>query len=98
MESFTLLASIIRSVATLLANPALAGGDTAEWATYLSLAGLLAERGASGLSDLRMLDEQLVRAVAANRGLLPEERAGWKAASDAYSAELAAWLKDHPRE
>jgi putative cofactor-binding repeat protein len=97
MESFLLLASIVRSVSVALANPAIAGSDTAEWARYLNFAGLLAERGSAGLSDLRVLDEQLRRAVEADRGLLQEERDAWKAASDGYSDELAEWLKAHPR-
>jgi hypothetical protein len=97
MDSLLLLASIVRSVALALTNPVVAGDDTAEWARYLTFAGLLAERGSAGLADLKLLDDQLRRAVDANRGLLPEERAAWKVASDGYSAELSEWLKGHPR-
>lgn len=93
-----LLASVARTVAGALVNPLITTATSAPaWASYLGLAATLAERGAAAQSDLNLLDVQLKEAVSANRGLTPEQLAGWKARDDAATATLQAWLDSHPK-
>lgn len=87
MDSFTLFLGLARTVAVVLAQ---GRGDVAEYAGYLALGTTLAARGAEALTELQALHDQV------KVGLTPEQRAAWKARSDAASAELRDWLEDHP--
>jgi hypothetical protein len=87
MDSFTLLLSLVRTVAITLS----AGkGDVAEYAGYLALGTSLAARGREGHADLQALHDQVTL------GMTPEQRATLKARGDAASSELAKWLADNP--
>lgn len=88
MDPLFIFASIARTVAGVLVAPGVTSGATQEWAGYLGLAATLVS-GVSGASpELQLLDDQLKEAVAAGRGLTPEQRAEWKAKSDLYSSQI----------
>ncbi len=90
MDIALILASIGRTVATVLLGGDIGGDKVREWAGYLNLASTIAGTVGIGSADVQLLDDQLKAAAAEGRGLLPAEREAWRARSDAASAALEA--------
>lgn len=97
MNALTLVISIAQTLAGAFLQNRNDPGKVAEYAGYLNLARVLADRFTEGNNDLRVLDDQLKRAVAENRGLTPEERKGWRDRDDLATDVAREWLADHPR-
>jgi hypothetical protein len=97
MNPLLIYVSIAQSIASaLFANR----GDptkVAEWTGYLNLATSLVTRWTAGNTAIKELDDQLKDAVAANRGLTPEQRAAWRSRADLAVGEAEQWLADHPK-
>lgn len=96
--NWQLLLGLIQTVASVLRDTNVIEGDVAQWADLLSLGATLAERGDDAVEELAALKAQ-VEAIAERRkttgeGPTAEERAAWRARSDAAHAELQALKGD----
>lgn len=88
MDPLLLLASIGRTVATVLLGGNLGNDKVREWAGYLNLAAVVSGVVTRASDDLVELDAQLKEAAAEGRGLTAIQRAEWRARSDAASSAL----------
>jgi hypothetical protein len=95
MNPILTIVSIVQTIANALA---MNGGNptkVAQYSGYLNLAGVLVARWTEGNEDLKLLDEQLKEAVAADRGLTDEQRDAWKARDDLATDVAREWLEAH---
>jgi hypothetical protein len=97
MNPLLIYVSIAQSIASALFANRGDPAKVAEWTGYLNLASTLVTRWTHGNSDIQALDDQLKQAVAAGRGLTPEERAGWRSRADLGVEIAQQWLADHPK-
>jgi hypothetical protein len=97
MNPLLILVSITQSVAQALAANQKNPGKVAEYTGYLNLAADLAARWTEGNTALVELDDQLKEAVAAKRGLTPEQRAAWRARDDLATEVARDWLAEHQK-
>jgi hypothetical protein len=95
MNPIALIVSIVQTIAGALAANGSNPSKVAEYSGYLNLAGVLVARWTEGNEDLKVLDEQLKEAVAANRGLTDEQREAWKARDDLATDVAREWLEAH---
>lgn len=96
--NWQLLLALIQTVSGVLRDTNVIDSDVAQWADLLSLGASLAERGDDAVEELAALKAQ-VEEIAARRkqtgeGPTDEERAAWRARSDAAHAELQALKGD----
>jgi hypothetical protein len=98
MNPLMIYLSIAQSVATGLLQGRSDPAKVTEWTGYLSLATALAGLVTAGNDDLSELDSQLKEAVAAGRGLTPEQRAAWRQRDDIATEVATQWLAEHPEE
>lgn len=97
MNPISIFISIAQTIAAALLANREHPGKIAEYAGYLNLAGVLADRWTTGNTDLAVLDEQLRHAVAdGNRGLTAEQRAAWRERDDLPTDVARVWLEEHP--
>lgn len=89
--------SIVQQIAAAALQNRSNSGKVAEWMGYLNLASALAGGFKAGSTDLEALDDQIREAVAAGRGLTPEQRAGWRARDDIATDVARKWLAEHPQ-
>lgn len=95
MSPITIIISIMQTIAGAISA---AGGNmtkVAELSGCLNLAGVLAARWTEGNEDLKLLDEQLKKAVAEDRGLTAAERAAWLSRDDLATDLAKHWLEEH---
>lgn len=97
MNPLLIYVSIAQSIASALLQNRGDPSKVAEWTGYLSLASSLVTRWTAGNTAIKELDDQLKEAVAANRGLTPEQRAAWRSRADLAVGEAEQWLSDHPK-
>lgn len=95
MNPLLIFVSIAKTIAGALVANGANSSKVAEYSGYLNLAGVLAARWTEGDADLRVLDEQLKEAVAANRGLTPEQRSAWRSRDDLATDVAREWLEQH---
>ena len=95
MNPLMIIVSIVQTIATALGQNGANPSKVAEYSGYLNLAGVLVARWTEGNEDLKVLDEQLKEAVAADRGLTPEQREAWKARDDLATDVAREWLEAH---
>jgi hypothetical protein len=96
MGSLPFILSIGQYIAQALLNPAISSGKTAEWAGYLNLALYLGQLGSEANEDRKKLNDQIAEAVAAKRGLTPEQRAEWRGRNDLVDQKMKEWLAANP--
>ncbi len=95
MNPILTIVSIVQTIASALAANGSNPTKVAEYSGYLNLAGVLVARWTEGNEDLKVLDEQLKEAVAADRGLTDEQREAWKARDDLATDVAREWLEVH---
>jgi hypothetical protein len=88
-----LLSAIMNVVANALSDPKVtANAPAPAWAGYLQIAAQLATLGTTAVTELATLNDQLVAAVAAKRGLTADEITAYKNRDDIATAKLSAYL------
>jgi hypothetical protein len=95
MNPILTIVSIVQTIANALAMNGTNPTKVAQYSGYLNLAGVLVARWTEGNEDLKVLDEQLKEAVAADRGLTDEQRDAWKARDDLATDVAREWLEAH---
>jgi hypothetical protein len=96
MNQLSMYLSIAQSVATALLQGRGDPDKVTEWTGYLNLATALASAVDGGTASLAQLNSELAEAVAAGRGLTPEQRAAWRLRDDISTEVAATWLAEHP--
>lgn len=97
MNALQLYMSIAQSIAGALLAGRSDPGKVAEWTGYLNLATAIVGGATQGDLALAELDQQLKDAVAAGRGLTPEQRSAWRQRDDIATGVAQQWLADHPK-
>ena len=95
MNPILTIVSIVQTIASALTANGSNPTKVAEYTGYLNLAGVLVARWTEGNEDLKVLDEQLKEAVAADRGLTEEQRAAWRSRDDLATDVAREWLEGH---
>lgn len=85
-----LIASLLRALSSVAADPALGARGSAIKAV-LDLAAVAIERGTEGAAQLKALVADLERMVAEDRNPTPEEWDALKARSDAAHSTIQNW-------